>query len=379
MHKTLLASVILTAAALLYGGCRPDAHTRSGQASGGAVQDYTGEAYRWADSLISRMSLGQRVGQLFIPAVYAVAEEANMTKITEYATEDCVGGIILLRGNSRGARAIADTLRRLSPLAAPWIAIDAETGLAMRLSDAPAIPCAATLGASADEQRMYAYGESLAAESRSRGINMVLGPVLDVEADKKGYIGKRSFGSDPGRVGELGTAFARGLEDGGVMSVAKHFPGHGCAGEDSHKGLAVIAIPLSDLHRSALPPFRGYIAAGLSAVMVGHLAVTAIDPKMRSAALSEAVITDLLRGDLGFKGLVMTDALNMHGADNGTDTATDPSVAALLAGADIILSPTDTRAGIDAVKKAIADGTLTEATINGRLRRILFYKYRFTR
>lgn len=369
--------IILFVTVLTLGGC--SGRTQQSDVASTEKQDYTGDACRWTDSLISAMTVEQRIGQLFMPAVYAFPDEATLASVAEYAAKDFVGGIILLKGDSRGARSIADTLRKISPDPGMWIAIDAETGLAMRLSDAPAIPSAYTLGKTADDQKVYEYGRFLARHCRDVGVNMVLGPVLDVESSPGGFIGRRSFGGDPAKVGCLGVAYARGLEDGGIVSVAKHFPGHGCADEDSHKDLAIIAKPLSYLQKYALPPFREYISAGLSSVMVGHLAVTAIDPQMRSAALSEAVITDLLRNDMGFKGLVLTDALNMKGARKGSGKNIDPSVAAILAGADMILAPPDLRTGIEAVKQAFEAGIMTDSLLNDRLRHILLCKYRFLR
>ena len=370
-----LRSILLViVAGIITAGCAPRDARSSG--SGIQVQDYTAEAYGWADSLVSDMTVDQRVGQLFMPALYASADPATLRLAAEYASQDHVGGVVLLKGDSEGATRIADTLASLAGGVPHWVSVDAETGLAMRLSDAPSMPVASELGKSADGQKMYELGVELARQSRARGINMILGPVLDVEKNPSGYIGRRSYGADPELVAELGVGFARGLEDSGVISVAKHFPGHGSADGDSHRGLPVIAEPLSFLQREALPPFEEYIGSGLSAVMVGHLAVSAIDPAMRSASLSGAVITDLLRGDLGFKGLVITDALNMDGATSSGSSGST-AVEALIAGADIILSPRDTRKEIEAVKSALAAGILTDSLIAARVRRVLFYKYRF--
>lgn len=337
--------------------------------------DYTDEVMARVDSIVNGMSDAELVGQLFMPAVYATADAATLDILTRYACELHIGGIVLLRGDTLGAKVIGDTLRHLSPAPGMWIAIDAETGLGMRLKDAETMPTAATMGLSADGQRMYDYGQKLADQSRRLGINMILGPVLDVETSTEGFIGNRSFGPNPETVGELGTSMARGIEDGGVISVAKHFPGHGNAKADTHRQLGVIDSPLSEIERTALPPFREYISNGLSAVMVGHLAVPAIDPQLRSAALSEAVITDLLRGDLSFKGLVITDALNMKGAIGESGGAA--TVEAIRAGADIVIAPTDTRQEIKAVTEAMANGTLSRSRVKESVRRILFYKYRF--
>ena len=197
---------------------------------------------------------------------------------------------------------------------------------------------------------------------------MVLGPVVDVAGGKESFIGSRSFGNDPRRVADLGVAYARGVESCGVISVAKHFPGHGSPAGDSHRSLPVIDRSLHQLDSVDLYPFRQYINAGLSGVMVGHLAVPAIDPAALPAAVSEVVIDGLLRRDLGFEGLVITDALNMGGA------AGYGAADALKAGADIVTGVADTPGELASSLQALKEGRLSEAAIADRCRRILFYK-----
>ena len=237
----------------------------------------------------------------------------------------------------------------------------------MRLSDEPIYPVNSEVGKTANEEEMFRYGVQVARQCSDIGINMVLGPVLDV-ADSLSFMGRRSYGSDPVRVSDLAVAYARGLESRGVMSVAKHFPGHGGAHGDSHKRKPVIERTLRQMDSIDLYPFRKYVEAGLSAVMVGHIAVPAIDPEMRPAAVSEAVISELLLGDLEFHGLVLTDAMNMGGAEgNGADKA-------VKAGADIILAPADTRKEIERLVAAVTKGEISEADLDSRVRKILFYK-----
>ncbi len=363
----------------LAASCVPNkGETSDSGKSAAVVQDYTGDALEYVDSIMAGMSHREKVGQLFMPAVFARADRATMSRIDKYINEYHIGGIVLLRGDTIGARTIADAFAASYPEGA-WIAIDAETGLAMRLEGAKSIPSAAGLGRQADGQLMYDHGSELARQCRALGINMVLGPVLDVETNPDGYIGRRSFGSDATKVAELGVSFARGLEDGCVASVAKHFPGHGGGIADTHKRLGVIHQSLAEIERTALVPFREYCDAGLSGVMAGHLAVPAIDPQLRSASLSRPVLTDLLRYDLGFSGLVLTDALNMKGAVGSEKSSDNSAIEAIAAGADIIIAPTDTGEAILAVEKAIEDGELTDSIIDNRVRRILFYKYRFAR
>lgn len=353
---------------LSVGGCAPARNRQTADAADSAAQisDLTAIAMNCADSALARMGREQKAAQLFIPAVYASADPYTLNHIRAYA-ESGVGGIVLLKGDSRSAAIIADSLSKWCEVP-PFLAIDAEWGLVMRLADAPAFPPNARISKEADEEVMFDYGREMARECRRLGINMVLGPVLDVTAEGS-FIGRRSFGNDPERVSDLAIAYARGLESGNVMSVAKHFPGHGAAQGDSHRRKPVIEKSLHSIDSIDLRPFRRYISQRLSGIMVGHMAFPAIDPEMLPAAVSHTVITDLLRDDLGFTGLILTDALNMLGAEGyGASKAVS-------AGADMILAPADTRAGIAEVLAAIGKGEINEADLDSHLRRILFRKY----
>lgn len=329
--------------------------------------DITAQATAYADSMLRCLTLEQRVGQCFMPSLYSRDDSATMRKFRSYIADLHVGGVVLLKGNLRSAARLAEIGREAEvPL---FMAIDAEWGLGMRLVDAPDFPRNGSIGSRADEELLFEYGSEVARECRRVGINMVLGPVVDVTENPHGIIGNRSFGSDPVRVADLGVAYARGLEGGSVLSVAKHFPGHGSPVADSHSTLPVIHKSLYQLDSLDLYPFRKYIEADLSGVMVGHLAVPAIDPRSLPAAVSEVVIKDLLRDELGFDGLVLTDALNMGGAEGYG------AIAALNAGADIVVSPADTGKEIREVLLAVRRGDMPQTVIDDRCRRILFYKY----
>lgn len=335
------------------------------------------KAALWADSMMHAMSLQLRVGQLFMPAVYSSSDIPTLNLIRDFADRQGVGGIILLKGDVVSAASIADSLSQLAqcPL---FIAIDAETGLSMRLADAPSFLWNADISNEADSADLYSYGREIARECRLTGINMVLGPVLDVTpeegvtmADRRAarISRMRSFGSDPKRVAALGVAYARGLEDGGVISVAKHFPGHGSARTDSHKGLATVDLSAQELWNRDLLPFRRYVRNGLSGVMTGHIYAPSLDSVRRPASVSREISFNLLRHKLGFKGLVLTDAMNMDGAGGYT------SLDAIMAGADIIIAPRHTEREISLIVEAVEKGYLSEAVINDRCRRILIYKY----
>lgn len=339
-----------------------------------AEHDITDDARLWADSIISAMTLEEMVGQLIMPAVYADLAPAAMHLLREYAIDCHIGGVVLLKGTVPAARAIADTLRSMLSVP-PFISIDAEWGLAMRLAGTPEFPRNGRVNPAADETVMFDYGYEVARECREIGINMVLGPVLDVlpQGRRSSGIGSRSFGRDPYRAAELGVAYSKGLEAGGVMSVAKHFPGHGSADADSHKRLPIVRKTLEQLEASDLLPFREYIDNGLTAIMTGHLNVPALDSCGNPVTVSRRILHEFVREELGFNGLIVTDAINMAGASG--HSAAD----ALLAGADIVIAPADTESEIRNIVDEVIAGNLPLEVLHDRLGRVLFYKYMLAR
>ncbi len=362
----LLAAVIM----VCFLSCRRE-ESRNGESAPQAGEcDYTSQALAWADSVVETMSPREMAAQMVMPALYARTEAADKELWHLYSDSLRVGGVMLLKGDAVSARALIDSLQEWSKVKM-LIAIDAEWGLSMRFDDAPDFPVNGNLPAEVSDQALYDYGFELARESRMIGINIVLGPVLDVAAPNSS-IGKRSYGDDARRVATLGLAYARGLEDGNVLSVAKHFPGLGSAMGDSHRVQPHIVKDRAALDSVDLYPFRKYVEMGLSGVMVGHLAVTALDTVIRSAAVSPMIIEKLLRREYGFEGLIFTDALNMK----GLGSVERPTVSALLAGADIVLAPTDTRTAVAEITDAIINGELTLRSVKERCRRILFYKYK---
>lgn len=328
-------------------------------------QDFSAHAYAMADSILATLTLEEKAAQMMMPALFSSDDIYTLKAVGDYGRKG-IGGLVLLKGISTSAKLISDSLARASAVM-PFISIDAEWGLGMRLSDEPSYPLNSDIGKDATERDMFVYGAAVARQCRRIGINMVLGPVVDV-AGRDSFMGRRSYGDDPVRVSDLAVAYARGLESEGVMSVAKHFPGHGSAKGDSHKFTPVIERSLHQMDSVDLYPFKKYIESGLSAVMVGHLAVPAIDPDMRPAAVSYTVISELLQRELGFKGLVLTDALTMGGAEGaGADKA-------LEAGADIILAPEKTDREIKRIVKAVEEGRISEERLNASVMKILFYK-----
>ena len=331
--------------------------------------DITKKGKEVADSLLTEMTMEERVGQCLMPSLYASADPSTITLLRKYIDDFHVGGIVLLKGNLTAAKEIAEIGSEAAiPL---FIAIDAEWGLGMRLEDAPVYPKNGNIGKEAEDTELFDYGFKIAEECRDVGINMVLGPVVDIAAVDWGVIGKRSFGNNPRLVSEFGVAYAKGLESGGVISVAKHFPGHGSTVIDSHRGIAKVKRDISAMDSIDLRPFKDYVNLGLTGIMAGHIQSLALDPDGNAATVSMDMLTSLLRDEMGFKGLVLTDAFDMGGAKGSS------VVEALQAGADLILSPLNVENEyyniIDAVKK----GKLDIQVINDRCRRILFYKYLF--
>lgn len=386
MHKTYLMSQVsligLVCLIMLFSACSArhseDADVDSADAvkldSIQAEHDITCDARLWADSIMASMTLEEMAGQLIMPAVYAEDSPGAMRLLREYATDCHIGGVVLLKGTVPAARMITDTLRRILTVP-PFISIDAEWGLAMRLAGAPEFPRNGRISADADESAMFDYGYEVARECREVGINMVLGPVLDVlpNGRRSSGIGSRSFGRDSERAANLGVAYAKGVESGGVISVAKHFPGHGSADADSHKRLPVVNKTLGELEASDLKPFRDFVSNGMSAIMTGHLYVPALEEEEIPVTVSGKILHDFVRGELGFNGLVVTDAINMAGA--GGCSAVD----AIIAGADIVLAPFNTEDELMNITNAVREGKLPVSTLRDRVGRVLFYKFMIAR
>lgn len=335
--------------------------------------DLTARAAEWADSMLQSMTLEEQVGQLFMPASYTQADRVSLRLMTRYVADNKVGGLVFLKGDTLSMKVIADSLSRISrvPL---FMAVDAEWGLGMRLKGATVYPKNSELK-DVDEQWMYDYGHSVGDECAAVGLNMVLGPVLDVAPGPGTVMYRRSLGNDPDYVARMGVAYARGVEDAGVMPVAKHFPGHGFTRTDSHDLLPLIRRDAEAIDSIDLLPFRRYIDLGFPAIMAGHIAMPALSGDSLPAILSAKVITEVLRTRLGFDGLLITDALNMKAL---SDASGDSHVVeTLLAGADMLIAPVDTYKSEQEVICAVRDGILPAEVVADRCRRILFYKYLF--
>ncbi len=324
---------------------------------------------QWVDSLYSKMTLDEKVGQLFMPIVEPNSEWK--TRISGYIRNQKVGGLLFSKGSLVQQAEITNYAQRIADIPL-LISLDGEWGLSMRLTDAPKYPRNAVVGAIQDEETIKLYGEEVARQCKEMGIHVNFSPSLDIRSNPNNLvIGTRSFGENPDNVAKNGIAYAKGLEENGVMSVAKHFPGHGDTAEDSHKILPTIAHNQERLEKVELFPFREYIHAGLSGIMTGHLNVPALQTNGMPASLAPEVGTALLKTEMGFTGLTFTDAMAMKGVSDQPEA----SVKALLAGNDIILGVVNQAKEFASVKRAVEEGTIPASLLEEKVRKILSYKY----
>ncbi|HQR67448.1 MAG TPA: glycoside hydrolase family 3 N-terminal domain-containing protein [Thermoanaerobaculia bacterium] len=344
------------------------------------------------------MSLEERVGQLFAVAGHGIFlndEAPALKELVRQVTENRVGGIVWFRSNVYETALLNAKLQRLAKVPL-LVSADLEAGAGMRFDDVTFGPWAMAVAATGDPSLETRRSLATATAARALGVHQVFAPVADVNVNPDNpVINVRSYGEDPADVSRFVAAAVKGLQDGGVLATLKHFPGHGDTSVDSHRALPVLAVGRDRLDAVELPPFKAGLAAGARSVMVAHVALPAIDPApappFREAAkggadaptpaevpaqatvpasLSAPVVTGLLRGQLGFGGLVVTDALRMNGVASYYDPG-EAAILALLAGVDMVLLPGDADAAVKAVLAAVKSGRLPEARINQAAGRVL--------
>ena len=324
----------------------------------------------WVNATFSKMTADEKIAQLMVPAVFPQDNEETRNTVKKLVGELKVGGLIYQESEIKKQVSCTNYAQSLAQVPL-MITLDAEWGLQMRLENAPKYPRNLYLGAINDDKIFYDYGREVARQLRRVGVQVDFAPVLDVIDRPKTVIGTRGYGYSADVVARHGIAFSKGLEDGGVLSVGKHFPGHGSTTVDSHKSLPTIDKTMAELNMTDLVPFRQYINAGLSGMLTGHIDVPAIDNRKIPGTMSNKVVDGLLKKKMGFEGLIFTDALNMGGAKVDGSVC----VSALLAGNDVLLMPIDVKGEIEAIKKAIAKGTLKQSVIDERCKKMLRYKY----
>lgn len=332
---------------------------------------------QWADSVFNALTAEERLGQLFMVAAYSNRDQKHVDEIKELVSQYNIGGLIFFQGGPYRQARLNNDYQSLAkvPLA---IAMDAEWGIGMRLDSVYDFPKQMTLGAIQDRKWIYEMGKEVANQFHTLNMHINFAPVVDVNVNPNNpVIGYRSFGEDKVEVALRGSAYMRGMQDHGIMANAKHFPGHGDTGVDSHYDLPVIKHSKSRMTETELYPFKELMRDSLMSIMVAHLQVPAFDSaKNTPTTLSKNVVTDLLKGELGFEGLAFTDAMNMQGVAKYYAPG-EADVKALQAGNDIILFPLDVPKAMKQIEKALKKGTLTQEMLDERVLKILKAKYWF--
>ena len=365
MHAKHLALVVI-----LLGACGPSPRlaTPSPIPTARAVGPETDVA-----TLLAGMSVRDKIGQLvmpWIPGTYAAYDDDGLARAEAWIDSLHVGGIIISVGSPLDVAAKLNRLQQRSELPL-LVGADFEGGTSLRLNGGTLFPPNMGVGATGSDSAAYDIGRITALEGRAVGVHLAFAPVADVNNNPANpVINTRSFGEDPAQVGRLVAAEVRGLQDHGMLATAKHFPGHGDTGTDSHLALPVIASTWARLDSVELVPFRAAIAAGVDVVMSAHIALPGVDSgQLRPGTVAPNILTGILRDSLGFQGMIVTDALNMAGVADVYGA--QAGVRAFLAGADLLLQPADPRATIDAMAAAVERGDISAERLDRSVRRVL--------
>src|SRR3989454_8895337 len=409
LNRRLIALIVLSVLAFS-SVCRTGISHASGPSEVGPEQKFkpsshhaSKDALKWADKELKRMSLDEKIGQLICAAVNATflnQDSEAFKALRHQVVDNHVGGIILFRGPVYESVVLVNRMQQLAkyPL---LISADLEAGAGMRFDDTVNLPWNMAIAATGNPEYGRRQGELTAREARALGVQQIYAPVADVNNNAANpVINVRSYGEDPAEVAKYVAAFVEGAQRGGVIATAKHFPGHGDTATDSHRGLPEINVTRERLNAVELVPFRAAVSAGVGAVMDGHIGLPLIDPtvitplprdvKTKPTDTDEAgeivsekgtmpttlspVVNGILRRDLGFDGLIVTDAMSMSGLTLYF-TQEEASVRALEAGADLLLKPADPDAAFRGVREAVLKGRMKEQRIDESARRVLAAKY----
>ena len=331
---------------------------------------------QWVDSVFHSLTLSQRIGQMFMAAAYSNRGPAEQEAILKLIREEHIGGLVFFQGSPERQAKLTNYYQSHSKVPL-LMAIDGEWGLGMRLKGTLHFPYQMTLGAIQNDSLIYEMGSEVAREFKRLGLQMNFAPVVDINNNPNNpVINYRSFGMDRDNVSRKGVAYMLGMQQQGVLATGKHFPGHGDTDSDSHKTLPVIRHSRAHLDSLELYPFRQMIQHGVGALMVAHLDIPSLDSTPHLAStLSKPIVTGLLKNELGFRGLAVTDAMNMKGvADYYPPGIAD--VKAIEAGNDLVEFSKDIPKAIAEVKKALKQGKLRKQDIYQRVKKILRAKYR---
>ncbi len=341
-----------------------------------SVFDLKIEDKAWIESTLERMTLEEKCSQMIMPWVlgnYSSFDSKEFQRIKNLVENKKVGGLIFFKGDILNEAMIINQMQEISDIPL-LIASDFERGLAMRLTDAAEFPYNMAIAATDDPSLAYKFGKVISAETRALGVHQNYAPVGDINNNSANpIINIRSFSEDKDIVSQFCASFIAGASEENVITTIKHFPGHGDTKIDSHKEMPLIEGDKNYLINNELVPFVQSVKAGVHSVMIGHLNVPGLEPDNIPATLSKRIITDLLKNEIGFDGLIVTDAMNMSAITNHYSVA-EASVKAVQAGNDLILMPPDEEVAINSIYSAVKNGLITEERINYSVRKILAAK-----
>ena len=339
------------------------------------TKDLDKKAVKYADSLYAKLSIDERIGQLYIVALYTNKDQNHISGVRKLVEQERIGGIILMQDDAEQEIALVNEFQKKSRV--PMLfGMDAEWGLYQRIKTAHKFPWAMTLGAIQDNNLVYEMASKIAEDAKKMGIYWNFAPVVDVNTNPKNpIIGNRSFGSDVQNVIAKSLAYAQGLQDNGVLAAIKHFPGHGDTDVDSHLDLPVVKHSLERLNKIELAPFKALMDKKIGGVMIAHLYVPQLEKgKNIPASISYDIVTNLLKNKFRYEGLVITDALNMNAVAKKYP-AGELDLRAFKAGNDVLLFSQDVPTGKKLIKDAIQKGEISEKRLEESVKKILKTKY----
>ena len=339
------------------------------------TKDLDKKAVKYADSLYAKLSMDERIGQLYIVALYTNKDQNHISGVRKLVEQEKIGGIILMQDDAEQEIALVNEFQKKSRV--PMLfGMDAEWGLYQRIKTAHKFPWAMTLGAIQDNNLVYEMASKIAEDAKKMGIYWNFAPVVDVNTNPKNpIIGNRSFGSDVQNVIAKSLAYAQGLQDNGVLAAIKHFPGHGDTDVDSHLDLPVVKHSLERLNKIELAPFKALMDKKIGGAMIAHLYVPQLEKgKNIPASISYDIVTNLLKNKFRYEGLVITDALNMNAVAKKYP-AGELDLRAFKAGNDVLLFSQDVPTGKKLIKEAIQKGEISEKRLEESVKKILKTKY----
>ena len=333
------------------------------------------KANQWVSKTYNSLSQDEKLGQLFIVSLYTNKDEAHISSVRNIIVNEKIGGLILMQDDAAKEINLVNEFQKKSRIPL-MIGMDAEWGLFQRIAAAHKFPWAMTLGAIQDKSLISEMSAKIAEDAKRMGINWDFAPVVDVNTNPNNpIIGNRSFGSEVPNVISSALAYSNGLQDNNILAAIKHFPGHGDTDQDSHLDLPVISHSLKRLNEIEIAPFKALMDKGIGGVMVAHLYVPALEKtKGIPASISKNIITGILKEQLGYKGLIITDALNM-GAVANKFKAGELDAMAFSAGNDIMLFSQDVSTGKKLIQQAIDKGEISQNRVEESVKKILLTKY----